>query len=348
MQVGIFLQGTAARGATVAPARLRAFRWLREHLGLPFPVASSMLMGFSHAPPTHIPKQARTFSPDEFWSIVGLSLAEGERRGVEAAMTIFASLACIRCAHLGRSSLQEVTSDTLYAHCAEGKRRRLGTRPPYSWAVPRPPFLGPEPFAQIVEVNCQLGSPGFLIPSLADAKGHFPARKWQRKAMPHRQWVAIIRRVASDIGKDSTESAEFTYNSARRFLPTVANVLGFGPDIRQAIGSWEELPGGDGGSGARAVRSMGLHYSADVAAASGRAKRLVLDKFVDMCSEHPAVQEILTGIPTKMPAGSLTWKMLSEQTLRVQPDPVANLAAPVETATGTSSSSRKRRKPPAA
>ena len=101
MQVGIFLQGAAARGATVAPARLRAFRWLREHLGLPFPVASSMLMGFSHAPPTHIPKQARTFSPDEFWSIVGLSLAEGERRGVEAAMTIFASLACIRCAHLG-------------------------------------------------------------------------------------------------------------------------------------------------------------------------------------------------------------------------------------------------------
>ena len=91
-------------------------------------------------------------------------------------------------------------------------------------------------------------------------------------------------------------------------------------------------------------QSMSLHYSADVAAASGRAKRLVLDKFVDMCSEHPAVQNILTGIPTKVPAGSLTWKTLAEQTLRVQPDLATILVPQATAAAGASSSSRKRRK----
>ena len=77
MQVGVFLRQSATRGPTVAPARLRAFRWLREHVGIPFPVASSLLRGFSHAPVGHIPKRPRAFSPDEFWSIIGLFLRGG-------------------------------------------------------------------------------------------------------------------------------------------------------------------------------------------------------------------------------------------------------------------------------
>ena len=55
--------------------------------------------------------------------------------------------------------------------------------------------------------------------------------------MPHRQWVSLMRRLAADIGKDSAEAADFTFNSARRFLPTVASVLGFELEVRQAIGS---------------------------------------------------------------------------------------------------------------
>ena len=43
---------------------------------------------------------------------------------------------------------------------------------------------------------------------------------------------------------------------------------------------------GEGSSGARAIRPMSLHYSADQAAASGRAKKFVLDNFVTMCSRH--------------------------------------------------------------
>ena len=44
------------------------------------------------------------------------------------------------------------------------------------------------------------------------------------------------------IGKNQTEAQEFTFNSARRFLPTAAHVLGFSPETRQAVGGWEEMP----------------------------------------------------------------------------------------------------------
>ena len=95
----------------------------------------------------------------------------------------------------------------------------------------------------------------------------------------------------------------------------MASVVGFGLEVRQAIGSWEEVPQGEGTNGARAVRPMSLHYSADQAAASGRAKRMVLDKFVTMCSRHQGVQDILQGRVVALPAGSLSWRDLADQSL---------------------------------
>ena len=65
--------------------------------------------------------------------------------------------------------------------------------------------------------------------------------------MTHGQWVKIVRRVMLGLGKGQAEAREFTYNSARRCLPTAAHVMGFSAETRQAIGSWEELPQAEGG-----------------------------------------------------------------------------------------------------
>ena len=137
--------------------------------------------------------------------------------------------------------------------------------------------------------------------------------------MEHAQWLTVIRRVMGMVGIGQEEIKKFTFNSARRFLPTAAHVLGFTAETRQAIGSWEEMPEGQGTQRAQAARTMSIHYSADRAAASARAKQDVLDAFVETCSSHPSVASILTGLPARVPRGELTWRVIAERKATEQP-----------------------------
>ena len=101
-------------------------------------------------------------------------------------------------------------------------------------------------------------------------------------------------------------------NSLRRFMPTMANVLQVGTEVAQAIGSWEEIPKGDGCASARASRPMSLHYSAQQALASGIAKKKVLKRFIKASKELPGVQAILRGESGSLEPGSLTWAHIAE------------------------------------
>ena len=69
-QLGIFLREEAKRGPTVAPSRLRSFRWLRDRIGLPFCIDAITAQGFVHAPVD----QARALQPGDFWNMVALIL----------------------------------------------------------------------------------------------------------------------------------------------------------------------------------------------------------------------------------------------------------------------------------
>ena len=70
-----------------------------------------------------------------------------------------------------------------------------------------------------------------------------------------------------------------TYNTLRRLLPTAANVFQLSQSVCQAVGSWEEVPQGEGGSVGHATRPMSVHYSAELALASGKAKADAFEKF---------------------------------------------------------------------
>ena len=110
-----------------------------------------------------------------------------------------------------------------------------------------------------------------------------------------------------DSSWDSTELAIFSYNSMRRFLPTVANVLRFEGYIAQAIGSWQEVPQGEGTTG-QATRPMSLHYSDEQALSSCEAKRKVLELFAQVSSRHPQVAAIIAGEDIQVQRGTLTWQ----------------------------------------
>ena len=124
--------------------------------------------------------------------------------------------------------------------------------------------------------------------------------------MTYQRFVELLRRVGAQCGKPAAEVSSITFNSARRFLPTVVSAVGADAHTAQAVGNWTDTPC-EGGSKQPALRLMSVHYSDIKALASGQAKESVLDAFVAASSHHPSVQSILAGTPAKVAPGTLTW-----------------------------------------
>ena len=124
--------------------------------------------------------------------------------------------------------------------------------------------------------------------------------------MTYQRFVELMRRVGKQCGKPAAEIDSITYNSARRFLPTVASAIGVDAHTAQAVGNWTDTPC-EGTSKQPAIRLMSVHYSDVKALASGQAKAKVLDAFVAACSHHPSVRSILAGTPARIAPGTLTW-----------------------------------------
>ena len=128
--------------------------------------------------------------------------------------------------------------------------------------------------------------------------------------MLNHQWVSVLKQVAVATGWDASALGMLSYNSMRRFLPTMANVLRFPDSIAQAIGSWQEIPQGEGCAGI-GVQLMSVHYSDQKALSSAEAKREVLDLFFCLVRRHAAAQAALDGKGSMLAPGTFSWEDLA-------------------------------------
>ena len=126
--------------------------------------------------------------------------------------------------------------------------------------------------------------------------------------MLNHQWVTVLKQAAMAAGWDATNLGALSYNSMRRFLPTMANVLRFSENTAQAIGSWQEHPQGEGGSASTSRQLMSVHYSDQRALASAEAKRDVLSLFFRLVQHHA---ETCSASSSSGQPYSLTWEQLA-------------------------------------
>ena len=138
--------------------------------------------------------------------------------------------------------------------------------------------------------------------------------------MLNQQWVKVLQQLAPELGVPEELRGTLTYNSMRRFMPTLAQVLGYPLETRQAIGSWQEVPQGQDTHG-RAVQAMANHYSDEKALASGEAKRVVLQHFIELSMTCRPVQNLLAGGQDKLGPDTLTWARLASLTIHQPPPP---------------------------
>ena len=107
-----------------------------RNLGLPFPVSAATLRSFAQSPERHVPQPARALSPEEFWNVVSLIL---EREHLPSSICDFCGFSLYPLQPYCQDRPPREHERHNLCLLFEG---RQGNRPPYSWAVPRPTFLG--------------------------------------------------------------------------------------------------------------------------------------------------------------------------------------------------------------
>ena len=246
-------------------------------------------------------------SPAMFVNVLALVHELSPLRAQEPLLVLFMAMACIRHQHLSVSTVTGNTDDFIFGRCPQGKCRRRGTRPPFDWAIPRPSCI-PGAFSFILEVAERMDFPSFVIPARAKAR-RIPTRRWLPHPMGHRMAMRIIRQVFADAGMDKSHAEQMTFNTCRRFLPTLANVLQFSRHDCQAIGNWVEDQ--SAGASPATVLPMSVHYSDRKALASGVVKQRALAEFLSILREIPSVQPVIDGGSDRVSDADVSWDTIA-------------------------------------
>ena len=92
-----------------------------------------------------------------------------------------------------------------------------------------------------VAPRVQVGTPPFLILAIKrDSSYVWASAEVQAKPMGFRAFTEAFRGVLVQLGEGS-DAEDFTFNSLRRFMPTLANFLHLDPQQAQAVGHWQEV-----------------------------------------------------------------------------------------------------------
>ena len=273
VQVAAFLQSVAQGGPTAAASQFQALLWWRRTLGAQFPMDHWLVAPWRLHAGDHQGRQAVELPPWEFLNLVRWA---GKLHGTHPLVVAFILMICVSCIrweHIQRSHFVRKHEGWIEFYCRQGKSRRQGARPGYSWSMPEVNWYGFSLCAVLTDYfRNEALSEDFLVPAL-DLQAE---DLWEvtpstplilNKAMSRSRFLELFRGSLMQVNVDPQSASRAQYNRLRRFLPTGGNVVQLEPLDQQAIGNWTEIPIGGGRSeGERkpqAVVHMGLHYAGE-------------------------------------------------------------------------------------
>ena len=284
VQTAEFLRDVARGGPT-------CLKWFAVNLGAGFQMEHWLNAPFRFHAAAHESRQAPELQPWEFMNLLLLMVRSSGSHKALLCMFLMAAVSCIRWEHLQRSTLVE--NRALCLECKQGKARKKGSRPPYNWGMPLLQFQGLSVLALLKDFykHEAQSDATFLIPALKLE----PCDLWEvteattfiaNKPMTRARFLELFRGSLVTMGVEFRAAQSATYNRLRRFLPTIANVLGLDVPDLQAIGNWVEVAQGGFQDPqtrkARASIPMGVHYSAEKVLRSVQVKQRCVDRLLHL------------------------------------------------------------------
>ena len=275
-----FLQVNATRGPTVAQGLFQQLLWWRSHVGVPFIILNDPLMMVWNRPAeNHRSVQHDPLPIPVVVNLVKVAVGPCPIAAAFAGFALLPLVACLRFAHVQRSTGLKLQGPFLLGFCTRGKSRDRSIRKPFDWACPHS-FLGsPDVFRQaLLVINDLRGrldcEPSFIIPDLvlgpSASIGHDAA--WQTHPMSFQKFISLLRLLVSQSCDEAP--ADVTSYSLRRFLPTIAEILRCPPEIAQHLGNWTESVKLAHVQSHRMVTSQ--HYAHDKVATAADSKAKLL------------------------------------------------------------------------
>ena len=317
VQTAEFLREVARGGPTAASGMHACLKWFAVNLGAGFQMEHWMNAPFRFHAAAHEARQAPELQPWEFMNLLLLMARSSGSHKALLCMFLMAAVSCIRWEHLQRSTLVDSRSLCLEFCCKQGKARKKGSRPPYNWGMLLLQFQGISVLALLQDFyrHEAQSDATFLIPALKLE----PCDLWEvteattfvaNKPMTRARFLELFRGSLVTMGVEFRAAQSAAYNRLRRFLPTIANVLGLDVPDLQAIGNWVEVA--QGGfqdpqtKKARASIPMGVHYSAEKVLRSVQVKQRCVDRLLHLWKlKQPSLALTEEGL---LPRDSWMWE----------------------------------------
>ena len=336
VQMSEFLREVAIGGPTAASSQWQVMHWWEVNLGCHLHTSHFLVQPFRFQQVAHTSQQAAELHPWEFFNLmVWCRTLEGTHK-LLVGFLLLSAVSCVRFEHLQRSYYVKEGNGFLEFWCRQGKSRRQGARPGYSWCMPDVEYQGFSLMALIRDfcVN-ESFSKEFLIPaielSVDDLWEITPATPFiLNRPMSRGRFLEVLRGSLLHIGYEPRTAAAALYNKLRRFLPTAANVCHLDRLDLQAIGNWVDIPSGGhqdpGVKKPRAVNEMGLHYGAAKVIRSYVVKSYLLRRIFRLY--HAKVGELALTEKGFLTPNSWTWEEFAGQHMAVGWLPIDRLMHP--------------------
>ena len=291
-----FLLHVSRGGPTAAKGVYSALKWWREALGIPLPVMDGLVAHWAVAEPGHCATPKPPMSVDVLLAVLSAAPRLRGTMASAAAWLLLPLVACLRFAHVQRSSQLKLVGDQVRGVCSKGKRRVGHVRPPFEWAAPARVGgfeLGKQLVLDFEETRARLPHADFLIPDIAFGRANPLAANSAKllTKMSIGKFTLLLRAVVQAIVPAEDGHCGLCSYSLRRFLPTVADKLMLPGDLRDAIGGWHERPQtateAVGQSREHAAHAMAVRYADDKVATAGEVKKQVLVALLMACSRMP-------------------------------------------------------------
>ena len=315
LQLASFLKKITIGGPTASSSMHAALTWFVSSLGANIPVSHWMVRPYKFHAASHSGRQAPELEP---WELGNLLLILKETKGthqVIIAMVIMAAVGCIRWEHIQRSKLTTDQAAWAEMWCSQGKSRKQGARPAYSWALPEVVFRG----CSLLKILCGFWrheasiDATFLVPGLKlEAHDLWEVTEstafWGTRPMSRGRYLELFRGALIKCGVDHAQAQRATFNRLRRCLPTMANALRLDVPDMQAIGNWVEIPEGGCGDGTKKPKGtmpMGVHYAGGRTGRSATVKLRCVTRFIQLLMMR--LSKVSLNVEGLMPPDSWRW-----------------------------------------
>ena len=163
------------------------------------------------------------------------------------------------------------------------------------------------------------GKRPFLVPGLRkDKTSAWSQGHAVREGMSYRAWTELFRGILVQLG-EGAGADRYTFNSVRRFMPTLAGFLQLDEQQAQALGYWQEIPKGQDtqGSGPLSVMRvkfpMSARYSGVKVQVSGRVQLASIAILMEMLRRARRAMD--EPSPKKWRQSMITWQDLERHRL---------------------------------